>query len=197
LQKLYPIDHPALLFYFRFRQQPTLQKNFTEPSHYTHTPAFIMGFFQSRFFEPTWKNKVLILQVAFTVLILIFGIAKVATTPSHIPFNRMDIVSITMVSHPSQPHNPACHSLTHLQSIKSGLFLTYEIVTMKVDKFKRFGSLKAYAVLNSLDVFFWAAVMGFSFKSVDTVCSGANCAIGVVTGLMALVNSYVTILSRT
>ncbi|CEI70512.1 hypothetical protein FVEN_g989 [Fusarium venenatum] len=131
-----------------------------------------MGFFDSRFFEPTWKNKVLILQVAFTILIFIFGIVKIVTTPSHIPFNRMDIVAITM-------------------SLKSGLFLTYEIMTMKMNRFKRFGSLKAYAVLNTLDVFFWAAVMGFSFKSVNTICSGVNCAIGIVTGLLALVNSAI------
>ncbi|RGP62638.1 hypothetical protein FSPOR_9218 [Fusarium sporotrichioides] len=131
-----------------------------------------MGFFESRFFEPTWKNKVLILQVAFTLLVFILGIAKIATTPSGIPMNRMDIVAITM-------------------SIKSGVFLAYEIMTMKMERFKRFGSLKAYAVLNTIDVFFWAAVMGFLFKSVDTICSGANCAIGVVTGVMALFNSAI------
>lgn len=148
-----------------------------------------MGFFQSRFFEPTWKNKVLILQVAFTLLIFILGIAKIATKPSQIPFNRMDIVAISMVSHPHHLHNPVCHLLTHLQSAKSGVFLAYEIVTMKVDKFKRFGSLKAYAVLNTLDVVFWAAVMGFSFKSVAAICSGVNCGIGVVIGLMAILNS--------
>ncbi|KAG8670563.1 hypothetical protein FPOAC2_09925 [Fusarium poae] len=131
-----------------------------------------MGFFESRFFEPTWKNKVLVLQVAFTILIFILAIVKIVTTPSYIPFNRMDIVAITM-------------------SLKSGIFLAYEILTMKMEKFQRFGSLKAYAVLNTLDVFFWAAVMGFSFKSVDTICSGANCAVGIVTGLMALVNSII------
>jgi hypothetical protein len=76
--------------------------------------------------------------------------------------------------------------LTHFQSIKSYVFLAYEHFTQKVDRFKRFGSLKTNAILNTIDVVFWMVVMGLAFSMVTRVCIGANCAIGVLVGLVSL-----------
>jgi hypothetical protein len=56
-----------------------------------------------------------------------------------------------------------------------------------VDKLKRFGSLKANAILNTMDIVFWAVVMGLAFNMATKVCVGANCAIGILVGLVALV----------
>ncbi|KAF5026799.1 hypothetical protein F66182_1083 [Fusarium sp. NRRL 66182] len=128
--------------------------------------------FRSRFFEPEWKNKVLITQVTATVFVFIMGIAKICTRPSGIPMNRMDIVAITM-------------------SVKSFIFLAYEISTMRVERLKPFASLKAYAVLNTIDVPFWMAVMGLTLQSVSMICVGANCGIGVVVAVAALLNAFV------
>ncbi|QGI76928.1 hypothetical protein CEK25_001834 [Fusarium fujikuroi] len=121
----------------------------------------IRDFFDSRFFEHSWKNKVFILQVVTVTIAFILGIAKVATKPS-----------ITM-------------------SLKTYAFLAYEYVTQKVDKFKRFGSLKANAILNTMDIVFWAVVMGLAFNMATQVCIGANCAIGILVGLVALVVTIV------
>ncbi|KAF5579702.1 hypothetical protein FPANT_9553 [Fusarium pseudoanthophilum] len=128
----------------------------------------IRDFFDSRFFEHNWKNKVFILQIVTTTIAFILGIAKVATKPSGIPMTRSDIMAITM-------------------SLKTYAFLAYEYLTQKVDKFKKFGSLKANAVLNTMDIVFWAVVMGLAFNMATQVCIGANCAIGILVGLVALV----------
>ncbi|KAF9769539.1 hypothetical protein IL306_013041, partial [Fusarium sp. DS 682] len=77
------------------------------------------------------------------------------------------------------------------QSLKSYAFLAYEYITQKVDKFKRFGSLKANAILNTMDIVFWAVVMGLAFNMATRACVGANCAIGIIVGLVALFVSCV------
>ncbi|KAL5615797.1 hypothetical protein FOBRF1_004545 [Fusarium oxysporum] len=132
----------------------------------------IKGFFDSRFFEHSWKNKAFVLQVVTITIAFILGIAKVATKPSGIPMTRSDIMAITM-------------------SLKSYAFLAYEYVTQKLDKFKRFGSLKANAILNTMDIVFWAVVMGLAFNMATKVCIGANCALGIIVGLVALVVAFV------
>lgn len=147
----------------------------------------IRDFFDSRFFEHSWKNKVFILQVVTVTIAFILGIAKVATKPSGIPMTRSDIMAITMVSYLRSLTNTTWTKLTVSQSLKTYAFLAYEYVTQKVDKFKRFGSLKANAILNTMDIVFWAVVMGLAFNMATQVCIGANCAIGILVGLVALV----------
>ncbi|KAF5530466.1 hypothetical protein FNAPI_13552, partial [Fusarium napiforme] len=132
----------------------------------------IRDFFDSRFIEHSWKNKVFILQIVTTTIAFILGIAKVATKPSGIPMTRSDIMAITM-------------------SLKTYAFLAYEHLTQKVDKFKRFGSLKANAILSTMDIVFWSVVMGLAFNMATQVCIGANCALGILVGLVALVVTLV------
>ncbi|KAF5983778.1 hypothetical protein FCOIX_2994 [Fusarium coicis] len=132
----------------------------------------VRDIFDSRFFEHSWKNKVFTLQIVTTTIAFILGIAKVATKPSGIPMTRSDIMAITM-------------------SLKTYAFLAYEYLTQKVDKFKRFGSLKANAILNTMDIIFWAVVMGLAFNMAAQVCIGANCAISILVGLVALVVTLV------
>ncbi|RBA12688.1 hypothetical protein BFJ72_g8236 [Fusarium proliferatum] len=151
----------------------------------------IRDFFDSRFFEHSWKNKVFILQVVTVTIAFILGIAKVATKPSGIPMTRSDIMAITMVSYLRSLTNTTWTKLTVSQSLKTYAFLAYEYVTQKVDKFKRFGSLKANAILNTMDIVFWAVVMGLAFNMATQVCIGANCAIGILVGLVALVVTIV------
>ncbi|KAG7410989.1 hypothetical protein ACKAV7_009770 [Fusarium commune] len=76
-------------------------------------------------------------------------------------------------------------------SLKTYAFLAYEYVTQTVAKFKRFGSLKANAILNTMDIVFWAVVIGLAFNMATQVCIGANCAIGILVGLVALVVTLV------
>jgi hypothetical protein len=145
----------------------------------------VRDIFGSRFFEHSWKNKVFTLQIVTTTIAFILGIAKVATKPSGIPMTRSDIMAITMVC--SHIRSLANIKLTVSQSLKTYAFLAYEYLTQKVDQFKRFGSLKANAILNTMDIIFWAVVMGLAFNMAAQVCIGANCAIGILVGLVALV----------
>jgi hypothetical protein len=38
-----------------------------------------------------------------------------------------------------------------------------------------------------MDIVFWAVVMGLAFNMATRVCIGANCALGILVGLVALV----------
>ncbi|PSN59908.1 hypothetical protein BS50DRAFT_682005 [Corynespora cassiicola Philippines] len=74
---------------------------------------------------------------------------------------------------------------------KSMVFLIYEVVTERFEKFKRWGSLKAYAIINGLEVVFWSAV---AFLGIQTImqrgCHGTStCYMGwVVIGLAIFIS---------
>lgn len=68
------------------------------------------------------------------------------------------------------------------------------MLTEHVDRFKRWKSLRAYAILNTMEVFFWIAVIGLTFFSVSKVCVGVSCTLGVFVALMSMVMVYASLL---
>ena len=68
------------------------------------------------------------------------------------------------------------------------------MATDHVDRFKRWRSLRAYAILNTLEVFFWIAVIGLTFFSVSKICVGVNCTLGVFVALVSMVMVYASLL---
>ena len=74
------------------------------------------------------------------------------------------------------------------------VLLIYEVVTERFEKFKRWGSLKAYAIINGLEVVFWSAV---AFLGIQTImqrgCHGTStCYMGWVVIGLAIFISYVS-----
>lgn len=69
--------------------------------------------------------------------------------------------------------------------------LCYQLITEHVSKYKRWGSLKAYAVLNTMEIVFWFVVVIISFMGMSNYCKGANCAMSVFVALTAIVLMYV------
>lgn len=89
----------SLLFIVLLSYLSTFFLRLSIPPTATTMFAKVKEFFQSHFFDTQWKGKVFAAQVGVTTLAFILGIAKVATRPSNIPMNRMDIMAITMVCH--------------------------------------------------------------------------------------------------
>lgn len=57
-----------------------------------------MGFFSSPLFNPEYKTKVHIGQFVLIAIIIALAICKIATKPSYVPMNRLDMIGISMVS---------------------------------------------------------------------------------------------------
>jgi len=74
-----------------------------------------------------------------------------------------------------------------VQGIKSMVIIAYELLTKYNARFQRWGSLKAYAILNGIEPVFWFAVVVVSGSGASKGGSGAATAISVVTLLIALV----------
>ncbi|KPM40795.1 hypothetical protein AK830_g5745 [Neonectria ditissima] len=130
----------------------------------------IKAFFNSSWFDAHYKTRVHIGQLILIVLVICLSGARVATKPSGIPTSRSDTIAITM-------------------SVKTIVVLTYQLVTEKVARFKKWGSLKAYAILNTLEILFWFVVVILAFMGISRYCKGANCA---MIWLVALVGFFLT-----
>ncbi|KAM5341162.1 hypothetical protein ACJ41O_015271 [Fusarium nematophilum] len=74
-------------------------------------------------------------------------------------------------------------------SAKSLIILLYQLLTAHVDRFRRWGSLKAYWILNALEIVFWAAVAFMTMQGNTKVCVGTSCALGWVIVVLAVLLS--------
>ncbi|KAF7544308.1 hypothetical protein G7Z17_g10058 [Cylindrodendrum hubeiense] len=130
----------------------------------------IKSFFNSHWFDAHYKTKVHIGQIVLVILIIALSGGRVATKPSGMPTSRSDTIAITM-------------------SVKTIVILTYQLVTEHSSRFKKWGSLKAYAILNTMEILFWFVVIILAFMGISTFCQGANCAL---IWLVALVGFLLT-----
>lgn len=71
----------------------------------------------------------------------------------------------------------------------------YQLLTEHVDRLKRWGSLKAYWILNAMEIVFWAAVAFMMIQGNQRICIGTSCAIGWVVCVLAICMRYVSLLS--
>ncbi|KAK0383170.1 hypothetical protein NLU13_9083 [Sarocladium strictum] len=53
----------------------------------------------------------------------------------------------------------------------------------------RWKSLKAYMIIDYLEIVFWFAVVVLAFMGVSRTCRGETCALGVIVALIALLLS--------
>ncbi|KAJ4296332.1 hypothetical protein N0V90_006377 [Kalmusia sp. IMI 367209] len=70
---------------------------------------------------------------------------------------------------------------------KSLLFLAYQHFSAPGGRLSKWGSLKANAVLNGLEILFWSAVAGMTFQSLrrSGSCAGVSCVLGALVVVLA------------
>jgi hypothetical protein len=78
-----------------------------------------------------------------------------------------------------------------VQGAKSLLLLAYQLLTENIQRFKRWASLKAYFIINLLEVVFWVAVAALNVQSNLKRCQGTTCALSWVVVVMAGIIQYV------
>ena len=65
--------------------------------------------------------------------------------------------------------------------------MSYQILTQNVDRFRRWGSLKAYFILDCIEVIFWKAAIVLTVMNMIKSCIGLRCILsGVGIGLDAI-----------
>lgn len=74
---------------------------------------------------------------------------------------------------------------TYLQGIKSLIVITYQLLTEHRGRFRKWASTKANAILNSVEVVFWLAVLVVTGMGVGGA-SGAAAALGALTLILAI-----------
>lgn len=112
-------------------------------------------------FDEQHETKVHMLQLVLTVLVIAFSIARM--TIMNPPPTRANAVGITLVSRARPPLPDALVrnllTIELRQGIKSLLVLSYQLLTTHKASLRKWKSLKAYAILNCLEVVFWFAVV--------------------------------------
>ncbi|RAK98146.1 uncharacterized protein BO80DRAFT_362447 [Aspergillus ibericus CBS 121593] len=71
--------------------------------------------------------------------------------------------------------------------IKAAVFLTYQVLTIYKDRFKRWASPKAYMVLDIIDTVFWFALFIISILGASGGSSAGSKALGAIVAILSLV----------
>ncbi|KAL4869872.1 hypothetical protein BDV12DRAFT_195880 [Aspergillus spectabilis] len=69
---------------------------------------------------------------------------------------------------------------------KSLLIILYQLLCEHIRRFQRWGSPRAYLILNTLEIILWAAVVFIVLAANVEVCEGMDCALGWVVVSLAV-----------
>ncbi|KAF6811842.1 hypothetical protein CMUS01_13181 [Colletotrichum musicola] len=125
----------------------------------------IREFFDKPFFDPRHKTKVHIAQLVIMLAAVILTIARISMP---VPTTRANMMALTM-------------------SIKSVIIIGYQLLTTHKERFRKWASLKANAILNTLEIVFWFVALGLLFQANTRFCTGPSCAISWVVTLLCAV----------
>ncbi|KFY21258.1 hypothetical protein V491_03044 [Pseudogymnoascus sp. VKM F-3775] len=128
----------------------------------------IRRFFASGLFDARYNIKIHIVQISLVVVMFILSGARIATKPKGRPTTRADTLGIVM-------------------GVKTIVVLLYQILSSHVERFRKWASLKAYAILNFMEILFWFVVVIVTFIGVSQFCSGVNCGLTWISVLIAII----------
>lgn len=145
----------------------------------------ITNFFESPWFDHTWKARIRVCQLILIIITIVLTGVRI-NTMNGAPTRSVTLPIVMVIA---VIFYPTTHPLTrfYLQGIKSLVVLSYQIVTTHIDRFKKWRSLKAYAILNCLEIMFWFVVVILSFMGVTSTCVGTSCAMASLVSILSLV----------
>jgi hypothetical protein len=97
--------------------------------------------------------------------------------------------ALSVVSH--QPRCPVITQLTDCQAAKSLVIIAYQVLTTNVKACQRWASLKAYLILDVLEIVFWIAAVVLTVMGMTKLCAGVSCILSGVTVGLAVFLTYV------
>ncbi|GAP88271.1 putative cytochrome p450 protein [Rosellinia necatrix] len=123
-------------------------------------------------FDHAYKFRVHVVQVLLTILITVLAIAYIPTPGAIVTRIRIMVPII---------------------GVKSLIIQAYQILTEHTTRFAKWKSPKANAILNCVEVLFWAAFTGLQFQTNAAICIGPACGLGWATALFSLVLLFLTL----
>jgi hypothetical protein len=88
----------------------------------------------------------------------------------------------------------------YFKGAKSLIIIAYQLLTEHTQKCKRWASLKANMILNSLEVVFWAAVVFMIIQANLKFCVGTSCIVSwvvcVLGGILRYVLNFLSYIDR-
>ncbi|KAH6986914.1 hypothetical protein EDB80DRAFT_589804 [Ilyonectria destructans] len=112
-----------------------------------------------------YKVAIQAIQLLLVVTVLVVSVVRMVTRSASAPRSRAGTMSLGM-------------------SAKSLVILLYEILTEHIRSLKRWQSLKAYTILNALEIVFWGAVVYLTIQANTKYCVGTTCVLGwAIVGL--------------
>ncbi|KPM34459.1 hypothetical protein AK830_g12119 [Neonectria ditissima] len=142
-----------------------------------------MGFFAAfkklePFFAPRFKFPMHMVQIVLVIAVI--GLSAARMLLPNAPRGRSTTMGLGM-------------------GAKSLIIIGYQLLTEHVNRLHKWGSLKAYAILNSLEVVFWGAVAFMSLTANTKTCIGTSCALGwvvfVLAVLLSILAKYTAVIS--
>lgn len=67
------------------------------------------------------------------------------------------------------------------------MVLTYQLTTTHFAKLRRWQSLKAYQILNTMEILFWFVVVIITFMGISQYCQNAYCGLSWLIVLIAVI----------
>ncbi|GME65172.1 putative cytochrome p450 [Neofusicoccum parvum] len=128
----------------------------------------IKDFFNySPIFDPRFNLRIHILQLVLIVTAVILTFVRMTM---NVPRTRANTMALSM-------------------GAKSLIIIAYQLLTCHVEKFKKWASPKANAILNTLEIVFWAAVTFMVFQANLNSCTGTSCILSwIVVGLAGILH---------
>ena len=68
--------------------------------------------------------------------------------------------------------------------------MSYQVLSEHVHAFKKWASLKAYVILNALEIVFWAAVAFLMIQANSQFCVGLSCTLSWIVIVLAIILRY-------
>ncbi|KAK7217742.1 hypothetical protein V2G26_005745 [Clonostachys chloroleuca] len=128
-----------------------------------------------KYFVPRLKMPLHIVEVIMIIVAIILAGVRLTTITTR---TRTDMMAIAM-------------------GAKSLVVIAYQLLSEHLAQWKRFASLKANLILNSLEIVFWAAVAFMAIQSNTRSCKGASCGLGwgvlVIAILISNISIYMTV----
>ncbi|KAH7160404.1 hypothetical protein B0J13DRAFT_519815 [Dactylonectria estremocensis] len=118
------------------------------------------------YFAPRFKTPMHLVQMVFIIGVIAVSAARM--TMKNSPRGRSTTIGLAM-------------------GAKSLVIIGYQLLTEHVDRFNSWASLKAFMILNCLEVAFWGAVAFLTLQANIKQCDGTSCTLGWIVVVLAVI----------
>ncbi|KAH6678468.1 hypothetical protein B0J14DRAFT_323904 [Halenospora varia] len=155
-----------------------------------------MGFFDSRYkFAVHMLQLILVLLAIGGSAVRLLFVKAPGASPSRANTMALGMVSILSPS----PFQSINLTKNLKQGAKSLIIILYQVITEHSARCRKWASLKANMILNSLEIVFWAAVVFLMIQANLKFCVGTNCVLSwcvcCVAGLLSIFAAYTATVS--